>query len=188
MGAAHFMFKLLTRSWTMCKGRQSLTRSMLWVQMKCIQTSEEMKNIIKLNSYVRLLVLIIFYLHGMKTSDFDNIKEKIICNGDSYKVCNCKKCKCRSVCSNLCNCPRRSKDHLRSFWPNSLFVHDNICDCIYLTFVWQQIIVLYFLFISSILTSIFVQLLVLHVTVIGSVVLYIAIINLNKAQCFHLLN
>lgn len=43
-----------------------------------------MKNIIKLNSYVRLLVLIIFYLHGMKTSDFDNIKEKIICNGDSY--------------------------------------------------------------------------------------------------------
>lgn len=115
MGAAHFMFKLLTRSWTMCKGRQSLTRSMLWVQMKCIQMSEEMKNIIKLNSYVRLLVLIIFYLHRMKNSDFDNIKEKIICNGDSYKVCNCKKCKCRSVCSNLCNSPRRSKDHLRSF-------------------------------------------------------------------------
>lgn len=145
-----------------------------------------MKNIIKLNSYVRLLVLIIFYLHGMKTSDFDNIKEKIICNGDSYKVCNCKKCKCRSVCSNLCNCPRRSKDHLRSFLTQFFVLHDNICDCIYLTFVWQLIIVLYFLFISSILTSIFVQLLVL--TVIGFVVLYTAIINLNKAQCFPLLN
>lgn len=34
---AHFMFKLLARSWTMCKGQQSWTCSLLWVQKKCIQ-------------------------------------------------------------------------------------------------------------------------------------------------------
>lgn len=71
-----------------------------------------MKNIIKFNLYVCLFVLIFFYLYGMKISDFDNIKEKIICNGDSYKVCNCKKCKCCSVCSNFCNCFCCLKDYL----------------------------------------------------------------------------
>lgn len=76
---------------------------------------DEMKDIIKLNSCVRLSVLKNFHLRGMSTSDFDTMKENIICNGDCEEVCNCKKCKCCSVCSNLCNCPRRSKDHLLSF-------------------------------------------------------------------------
>lgn len=122
-----------------------------------------------------------FYLHGMKTSDFDNIKEKINCNGDGYKVCNCKKCKFTMCAATFATTPAAQKTTCGHFWPNFLFVHDNICDCIFLTFVWQQIIVLYFLFISSILTSIFVHVQLLVLTVISFVVLHISIINLNKA-------
>lgn len=74
-----------------------------------------MKDIIKFNLCVCLLVLKNFYLCGMSISDIDIMKENIICNGDCEEVCNCKKCKCCSVCSNFCNCFCCLKDYLLLF-------------------------------------------------------------------------
>jgi superfamily II DNA helicase RecQ len=76
---------------------------------------DEMKSLMKLESCVRASVLQNFHLRGMSRSHLERIKEKPICNNECDVKCVCRSCRCCSVCSSLCTCPQRSRDHLDSF-------------------------------------------------------------------------